>query len=129
MIEVHIAAPSPRQGITTLNSPVERYIMGKRYLVSKIRYARDKRHRTGWQAWVEFDDPAIALPAWNPTSPEDVVRLHWESGTAIAGDLRLAITDAAEVGTPLNASPDETGHCSRCGRQWPTYGPEQLPFP
>ena len=29
----------------------------------------------------------------------------------------------------LNTSPDETGHCSRCGRQWPTYGPERLPFP
>ena len=33
------------------------------------------------------------------------------------------------VCTHLNTSPDETGHCSRCGRQWPTYGPERLPFP
>ena len=48
---------------------------------------------------------------------------------ASLGDLREAITDAAEVCTHLNASPDETGHCSRCGRQWPTYGPERLPFP
>ena len=33
------------------------------------------------------------------------------------------------VCTHRDASPDETGHCSRCGRQWPTYGPERLPFP
>lgn len=24
---------------------------------------------------------------------------------------------------------DDTGHCSNCGKVWPTYGPEELPFP
>lgn len=25
--------------------------------------------------------------------------------------------------------PTETGHCLLCGKVWPTYGPERLPFP
>ena len=77
-----------------------------------------------------------ALSCKNPASG------FFHSACADAGSLYQSLDEATKslyelfseansesVCTHLNASPDETGHCSRCGRQWPTYGPERLPFP
>lgn len=69
----------------------------------------------GWSLQIEYADSC----GQTPMIPE---LQTWKA--------RVVIEErASPVCTHLNASPDETGHCSRCGRLWPTYGPEMLPFP